>query len=186
MSGFRDHARASALAGLAALTVCAALAAPAAAREAHAGIGHFGSSLPKVDRVVVLKGERKLVLMNGDDVLRVYRVALGRYPKGAKRVAGDARTPEGIYTLDYRLTESAFYKAIHISYPNARDAALAVASGVDPGDRIMIHGLPNDWTARQLDHPNLDWTQGCIALTNREMDEIWATVKNGTPIEIHP
>ena len=136
--------------------------------------------------MVVLKGERKLVLMRGDRVLRVYRVALGRYPKGDKRVVGDAKTPEGSYTLDYRLPKSAFYKAIHISYPNRNDKADARARGVDPGGRIMIHGIANDWTAEQLNHPNLDWTQGCIAVTNREMDEIWASVRDGTRIDIYP
>ena len=143
-------------------------------------------SLPKADRVVVLKGERKLVLMRGDDVLKIYRVALGRYAKGAKTRQGDAKTPEGSYTLDYRLTNSAFHRAIHISYPNARDRAVARASGVSPGGKIMIHGLAKDWTADDLNHPNLDWTQGCIAVTNREIEEIWRLVSDGTPIDIYP
>ena len=140
----------------------------------------------KADRVVVLKGERKLVLMQGDRVMRVYSVALGRYAEGRKTMAGDARTPEGFYTLDYRIDDSDFYKAIHISYPNGFDEARARDLGVPAGDQIMIHGLANDWTADQLGHPRLDWTQGCIAVTNREMDEIWASVEDGTPIEIHP
>ena len=140
----------------------------------------------RADRVVVLKSERRLVLLQGDRVLRAYDVALGRYPTGPKTRAGDARTPEGEYTLDYKLDDSAFYKAIHISYPNARDLARAAAAGVDPGDRIMIHGLPDDVTAEYLGHPKIDWTQGCIAVTNREMDELWRLVETGTPIEIHP
>ena len=138
------------------------------------------------DRVVVLKGERRLVLMRGDQVLKVYRVALGRYAKGAKRRQGDAKTPEGVYTLDYRLNKSGFYKAIHISYPNRRDRARAQSMGVDPGGKIMIHGIANGWTPGEIGHPSLDWTQGCIAVTNHEMDEIWRLVKPGTPIEIHP
>jgi len=146
------------------------------------------ASLPAVkpDRLVVLKSERKLVLMHGDHVLKVYNVALGRYPVGPKRREGDARTPEGTYTIDYRLDNSAFYKAIHISYPNERDVALAHRRGEDPGGKIMIHGLAKGWTAKQLGHPWLDWTQGCIAVTNREMDEIWRLVDVGTPIEIDP
>ncbi len=160
---------------------------PAAARKAYARTRpHPDISPVRADRVVVLKGERKLVLMRGDRVLRVYRVALGRYAKGAKTREGDAKTPEGSYTLDYRLTSSAFHKAIHISYPNARDRARADANGVEPGGKIMIHGIANDWTARQLNHPNLDWTQGCIAVTNREIEEIMASVQDGTPIEIYP
>lgn len=141
---------------------------------------------PKADRVVVLKTERKLVLMRGDYVLRVYRVALGRYPTGHKKQQGDAKTPEGTYTLDYKLKKSAFYRAIRVSYPNQRDITYARARGVDPGGKIMIHGLPNKMSADRVGHPMIDWTQGCIAVTNREMDEIWRMVDPGTPIEIHP
>lgn len=142
----------------------------------------------KADRMVVLKGERRLVLMRGDKVLKVYRVALGRYPKGHKIRRGDAKTPEGSYTVDYRLDSgrSKFYRALHISYPNRRDVANARQRGVDPGGQIMIHGLPTRWSAKDVGHPRLDWTQGCIALTNREMDEIWTMVADGTQIEIHP
>ena len=129
-----------------------------------------------------------IALMSGDRVLKVYRVALGRYPQGHKKRQGDAKTPEGTYTVDYRLDtgESNFYRALHISYPNHQDRARAEQLGVDPGGQIMIHGLPLNWTARQLDHPRLDWTQGCIAVTNREIDEIWQMVSDGTEIEIHP
>jgi murein L,D-transpeptidase YafK len=142
----------------------------------------------KADRMVVLKGERRLVLMRGDRVLKVYTVALGRYPKGHKTREGDAKTPEGTYTVDYRLDSdrSRFYRALHISYPNKRDVANARRRGVDPGGQIMIHGLPTRWSAKDVGHPRIDWTQGCIALTNREMDEIWKMVADGTQIEIHP
>lgn len=165
------------------VTILGALSGPAQAREN----GQL-AALPvlKPDRLVVLKSERKLVLMRGDRVLKVYNVALGRYPEGAKKFEGDAKTPEGSYTIDYRLRQSAFYRAIHISYPNAQDRARARLRGESPGGRIMIHGLANGWTARQIGHPWLDWTQGCIAVTNREMDEIWKLVDLGTPIEIHP
>ena len=142
----------------------------------------------KADRLVVLKGERRLVLMRGDRVMKVFRVALGRYPKGHKVREGDARTPEGTYTVDYRLdtNKSKFYRALHISYPNRQDRAQARKLGVSPGGQIMIHGLPTKWSAKDVGHPRLDWTQGCIALTNREMDQIWKMVDDGTTIEIHP
>ncbi len=140
----------------------------------------------KADRVVVLKTERKMVLMQGDLVLRVYRIALGRYPLGHKQREGDARTPEGTYTLDFKLKDSEFYKAIHVSYPNEQDISYAQARGVDPGGKIMIHGLPNKVKATRVGHPMIDWTQGCIAVTNHEMDEIWRMIDPGTPIEIHP
>lgn len=143
-------------------------------------------SLPKADRVIVLKTERKLVAMQGDRILRVFRVALGRYAKGPKRRQGDAKTPEGRYTLDYKLEDSAFYRAIHISYPNEYDLRAAQMRGVDPGGKIMIHGLPNKMSADRVGHPVIDWTQGCIAVTNREMDILWQMIDPGTPIEIHP
>jgi murein L,D-transpeptidase YafK len=143
---------------------------------------------PKADRLVVLKGERRLVLMRGDRVMKVFRVALGRYPEGHKTRAGDSRTPEGTYTVDYRLDsdKSNFYRALHISYPSLEDRERARQLGVDPGGQIMIHGLPTKWSAKDVGHPRIDWTQGCIALTNREMDQIWQMVDDGTPIEIHP
>lgn len=140
----------------------------------------------KADRVVVVKHERRLYLMRGSRVLRTYRVALGRYPKGHKLSQGDARTPEGRYTLDYKLVDSAFHRAIHISYPNPNDVSRAQTLGVSPGGQIMIHGMPNEKTERDVGHPSLDWTQGCIAVTNREIEEIWASIEEGTPIEIMP
>lgn len=143
-------------------------------------------SLPKADRVVVLKSERKLYLMANNKVMRTYRIALGRYARGQKIREGDARTPEGSYTLDFKLRDSGFYRAIQISYPNERDIVRARNLGVDPGGQIMIHGLPNQMRADDVGHPTLDWTQGCIAVTNREIDEIWRLVDLGTPIEIYP
>ena len=136
--------------------------------------------------MVVLKSERTMALMRGDRVLKVYRIALGRYAKGAKRQEGDAKTPEGIYTLDYELKNSSFYRALHINYPNSRDIARARAEGVEPGGKIMIHGIANYWTANELGHPRLDWTQGCIAVDNNEMDEIIAMIQLPARIEIHP
>ncbi len=140
----------------------------------------------KADRVVVFKGERKLVLMRGERVLKVFRVALGRNATGHKIKVGDNRTPEGDYVLDSRLVDSNFYRALHISYPKWYDRSRAEFLGVDPGGAIMIHGQPNGVSKDYVGHPRTDWTDGCIAVTNREMDEIWAMVEDGTEIRIFP
>jgi len=172
-------------------TFCAAAVAGLMSTAAPAASGRVDSqfaALPrlKADRIVVIKSQRRLELLHGGDVVRAYRVALGRYPKGPKVREGDSRTPEGRYLIDHKLPKSNFYKAIAISYPNPRDLARADALGVDPGGRIMIHGLPNRMSAARVGHPTVDWTQGCIAVTNREMDEIWRLVEPGIPIEIRP
>ena len=144
------------------------------------------ASLEKADHVVVLKSQRRMVLMRGEKVLDVFTVALGRYAKGQKQREGDQRTPEGVYVLDFKKPQSNFYRAINISYPTAQQAAQARQHGLRPGGKVEIHGLPNGWTARQLNHPSFDWTDGCIAVTNAEMDRVWARVDAGTPIEIYP
>ncbi len=156
------------------------------AAPASAGTDIAALTLLKADRVVVFKGERRLELMRGDLVLRVYRVALGRNATGHKIKAGDERTPEGDYVLDSRLKDSNFYRALHISYPNWYDRSRAEFLGVPPGGAIMIHGQPNDVPKGYVGHPMIDWTNGCIAVTNREMDEIWAMVEDGTAINIYP
>ena len=140
----------------------------------------------KADRVVVNKAERKLYLMAGDIPLRTYTVSLGRTPVGHKQREGDGKTPEGTYTLISRNPDSQFYRSIRVSYPAPDDRARAQAGGYSPGGDIMIHGLPNGkgWIGK--DHAKYDWTEGCIAVTNEEMDEIWAMVADGTKIEIRP
>ena len=140
----------------------------------------------KADLVRVDKSERRLELLRKGTVLRSYSVALGNAPEGHKREEGDERTPEGRYVLDWRNPGSSFHKSIHISYPNAADRAAAKAAGRDPGGLIMIHGQPNGfgWWSWLLQL--VDWTDGCIAVTDAEMDEIWTMVDNGTPIEITP
>lgn len=141
-----------------------------------------------VDEVVVKKGERKLQLIKANAVYREYKVALGGNPRGHKVQEGDERTPEGEYILDWRNPNSSYHKSIHISYPNAMDQAVARSLGVKPGGMVMIHGRPNWLTsarvAREYDYR--DWTNGCIAVTNAEMDEIWSLVRDGTPIRILP
>ncbi len=138
------------------------------------------------DRVVVLKSERTLELLNQGKVVKTYHIALGADPVGPKRRQGDQKTPEGIYTLDSRNGHSHFYKAIHISYPNAHDRALARELGVSPGGDVFLHGLPNGYGWVGASHRLKDWTDGCIAVTNQEIDEIWSAVRDGTPIEIRP
>ena len=139
-----------------------------------------------VDRVVVYKRERKLVLLSQGKELRSYKVALGGEPVGPKTRQGDHRTPEGSYVLDSRNPNSQFYKAFHISYPNSKDIAAAKKSGVSSGGDIMLHGLPKEYAWVGKAHVLHDWTNGCIAVTNEEMDEIWKLVRVGTPIEIKP
>jgi murein L,D-transpeptidase YafK len=140
----------------------------------------------KADLVVVYKGERILQLKRAGRILKSFPIALGRDPRGPKRREGDGRTPEGVYTLDWRNPNSQFHRAIHISYPRPGEDEHALRWGVSPGGLIMLHGLPNGMPAERVGHPRRDWTDGCIALTNEEMDEIWARVEDGTTIIIYP
>jgi murein L,D-transpeptidase YafK len=141
---------------------------------------------PHVDRVLVVKSERKLVLLSHSHVIKTYKVALGGSPVGAKTRQGDHKTPEGVYVLDRRNEHSQFYRSIHISYPSTEDRARARKLGVSPGGDVMLHGLPNGYGWIGGAHRSRDWTDGCIAVTNDEMDEIWRIVPDGTPIEIRP
>lgn len=140
----------------------------------------------EVDKVLVLKGKRRLHLLRRGMVLRTYQISLGRKPSGRKIRQGDGKTPEGWYTLDTRNSRSKFYRSMHVSYPNEADSARARAMGVSPGGAIMIHGEPNHLRGIGFDGTGFDWTEGCIAVSNREMDEIWESVPDGTPIEIRP
>jgi murein L,D-transpeptidase YafK len=136
---------------------------------------------PPVTQVVVQKGERRMYLLNGSEVLKAYDVGLGFAPVGHKEKRGDGKTPEGDYTIDRRNPNSEFYLSIGIDYPRRHDTAAASEAGVNPGGDIFIHGRP--WKYRD---GGRDWTAGCIAVTNREMREIYAMVKDGTPIRITP
>ncbi|EGV17909.1 L,D-transpeptidase family protein [Thiocapsa marina] len=141
------------------------------------------------DKVVVKKSQRKLELHNNGRVIREYRIALGGAPDGHKFREGDERTPIGDYFLNWRNPNSNFYKSIHISYPNERDKLVSRSLGYSsPGGMIMIHGLPNYVRSEALrqQYANRDWTQGCIAVQNHEIDEIWSMVRDGTPIKILP
>jgi len=139
-----------------------------------------------VDLVRVIKSERKLMLFSEGRVIHEFKVALGGKPKGHKQQEGDKRTPEGRYMLDYKKADSAFYKAIHISYPNPDDVASAKKRGVSPGGQIMIHGQQNGLGWFGFLSQRRDWTDGCIALKNGEMDVVWNLVKEGTQVEILP
>ena len=140
----------------------------------------------KADRVMVFKHVHTLQLMNQGKVLKSYKVALGGDPVGPKMQQGDHRTPEGIYTLDRRNPHSRFYKSIHISYPSTTDKERAQKVHVPPGGDVFVHGLPNGYGWVSSQHRLKDWTDGCIAVTDEEMDEIWKVVPDGIPIEIKP
>ena len=144
------------------------------------------SSSTKADKVIVEKSQAKLLLMYQGKVINEYHVAFGAEPKGHKKQEGDERTPEGEYVLDYKKSNSSFYKAIHISYPNEQDKLNAKKLGVDPGGMIMIHGQKNGFALFSFITQKFNWTNGCIAVTNSEMDEIWEAVGENTPIEIRP
>ncbi|TBX20342.1 L,D-transpeptidase family protein [Nioella sediminis] len=135
---------------------------------------------PEVTRIIVNKSARQLILMHHGEVLREYEMELGFAPVGDKQVEGDGRTPEGSYIIDRRNPNSEFYLSIGISYPNEEDIAEAEALGESPGGDIFIHGTPNPF--RRGD----DWTAGCIAISNREMREVYSMVRLGTPIDIYP
>jgi len=136
---------------------------------------------PEVTGIVVLKGERRMYLLHEDQVLKAYSIDLGFAPEGDKQFEGDGKTPEGDYIIDRRNPDSAFYLSLGISYPDEEDIAEARALGKDPGGDIFIHGGP-----RPTDPRRPDWTWGCISVSDREIREIYAMVKDGTPISIRP
>lgn len=165
------------LAGIVSLLLPFAPLPAAAGTRAPTGIVH-------ADKVLVVKSERRLYLLNDGNIIRSYRIALGPNPLGHKIFQGDGRTPEGMYVLDWRNENSRFYRAIHISYPSYEDTERATAFGTSPGGQVMIHGQPVDGFGGS--NPYFDWTEGCIALSNSEIDEVWSAVDDGTLIEILP
>lgn len=146
----------------------------------------LADDLPKAEAVLVEKAAARLSLLRNGASYRTYPIALGASPQGHKQRQGDERTPEGHYVLDSRLTYSRYYKAIHVSYPNAEDQRRAAAQGDDPGGQIMIHGQPNGFGWLGWLIQKFDWTNGCIAVDTVAMEEIWRAVDDGTPIEIRP
>jgi murein L,D-transpeptidase YafK len=143
-------------------------------------------NLPVVDRVVVRKSARQLVLMHGGNVVRSYHVALGLNPVGQKERSGDFRTPEGSYRVERRNPRSDFFLSMKVSYPNPTDLKRARARHWDTGGSIMIHGLPNVLKHEQDYYESHDWTDGCIAVSNADMTEIWMLTPDDTPIDILP
>ena len=147
------------------------------------------SPLPRdavADRILVEKAARRLTLLRNGVVLKQYPVVLGRAPDGPKQYEGDQRTPEGLYSIDFHKPDSDYHLALHISYPAQHDVDRAAAEGFSAGSDIMIHGLPNGrgWVGRF--HRKKDWTAGCIAVTDFEIEEIYRAVPDGTSIEIRP
>jgi tetratricopeptide (TPR) repeat protein len=139
-----------------------------------------------VDKVLIEKKERRLTLISNGRVLNTYKIALGGNPNGPKERQGDNKTPEGTYTIDSRNKDSRYHMSLRISYPNERDKQRAKELGVSPGGDIMIHGIKNGFSKVGNLHTGFDWTEGCIAVTDQEIEEIEAMVPNGTIVEIKP
>ncbi|WP_208348055.1 L,D-transpeptidase family protein [Pseudaestuariivita rosea] len=170
----------------------AALIALMAIAFAAGSILHSASGPPpemapddqQADAIFVDKSDRTLQLLRDGQVIRTYRISLGAAPLGHKQQEGDERTPVGIYIIDWRNAASVAHLSLHISYPNADDRAAAATRGVSPGGNIMIHGILNGWGFVGPLQRFVDWTNGCIAVTDKEMREIWSLVPDGTPITI--
>ena len=164
--------------------VCRTVALAAVGLLARPVIAASQISGERADRIVVLKSARTLIVLRGRNVLRIFPIALGLHPKGPKRQEGDGRTPEGHYQIDGFNARSRFYRALHISYPNAEDLRRANAAGVEPGGNIEIHGLPERYGNYNPVAFGKDWTNGCIAVSNPAISYIWTSVDIGTPIHI--
>lgn len=185
-----ETARRGLVTGLAALTLALVLALILGTAPAMAEPPALAPEASQADRVLVRKADRRLILYRGEEELVGYDIALGREPLGHKQREGDGRTPEGSYLIDWRNPQSSFHLSLHISYPDAEDKARAARRGESPGGMIMIHGLPNGMAngMEWLGAASLlrDWTEGCIAVTNEAIRDIWRRVPDGTPIEILP
>jgi murein L,D-transpeptidase YafK len=162
------------------LQLCCTLALVLLAAQARA------ADKPLADRILIVKSSRTMTLFSGEKVLRTYKVALGTVPRGPKRIEGDHKTPEGIYTIDAKNPQSRFHLSLHISYPSAVDREQARKLGARPGGAIMIHGLEKHFAYLGALHRQTDWTDGCVAVTNAEIEEIWTMVPVGTRVEIRP
>ena len=159
---------------------------PVVSHPVEAAPAQPAPSLNAIDKVLVNKSRRQLQLISRGEAVKSYRISLGKQPLGAKEREGDQKTPEGFYWLDWRKVSDRFNLAMHVSYPNISDAARARREGVAPGSMIMIHGTPINEDYPEWYFSTLDWTEGCIAMTNADMREVWSLVKDGTMIEIRP
>ena len=160
--------------------------APASNAAGEGGTAGLSATIPVADQIIVRKGERRLYLMRHGTVLRSYRVALGLVPQGPKERAGDFRTPEGHYQLTRRNSRSDYFLSIQVSYPNDQDLRRAHHQHVDPGGAIMLHGLPNNLRHPPEYYAKSDWTDGCIAMSDSDMVELWMMTQDNTPIDIQP
>jgi len=149
------------------------------------GLLHAGQ-FPVADEVIIDKSDRELHLLSNGEIFRTFKIALGIRPQGDKKKEGDFKTPEGKYLLDVRNPNSDYFLSIHVSYPSAADRREARQNGLDPGGSIMIHGQPNLPTRSETYYRTQDWTNGCIAVSNSDMIDIWLMTGNNTPIEIRP
>ena len=170
---------------LAAIPV-AAMAYTRAMRTAHGTPPAMAAPDAQADRIVVDKPARVMALMRGDQVIARYAISLGAAPEGHKTREGDEKTPEGRYVIDWRNPTSSAYLSLHISYPNPADSTAAAARGESPGGAIMIHGMLNGWGWLGSLHRRWDWTNGCIAVTDAEIEEIYAMLQSRTPVVINP
>ena len=168
------------------LAVILALPVLVLAAIASADMPDLTPSFDIADKVIVRKSTRKLYLLKKGRIINSYDIRLGLNPDGDKVQEGDFRTPEGLYLLDQKITDSEFFMAIHISYPDTGDIRDASELGVDPGGNIMIHGLPNELKQPMHYYRDRDWTNGCIAVSNSALVEIWLQTRINTPIEIYP
>ncbi len=170
-----------------ALAMILALAlSPALSAQEAPGDASTAPSTPTADSILVVKSEHRLYLMRDGQPLRSYAVALGLSPVGPKRQEFDFRTPEGHYVIDARQPNSRYFRALHVSYPNADDRKQAAERHVSAGQDIMIHGLPNVMQKPLSYYQTQDWTNGCIALSNENLLEVWTLVRGKIPVEIRP
>jgi len=146
----------------------------------------FALRTEPADKVLIKKKERRLTLLSNNEVIKTYKIALGGNPIGPKERQGDNKTPEGTYIIDSRNRDSGYHLSMHISYPNDKDKMRAKELGVSPGGDIMIHGIKNGLSWVGASHAEVDWTKGCIAVADEEMEEIYKLVPNGTIVEIRP
>ncbi len=139
-----------------------------------------------VDHILIEKSAHTMKLMHNGEILKTYKVSLSRVPVGPKERAGDHKVPEGQYIVDSKNRQSKFHLALHVSYPNSADRERAKKLGADPGGNIEIHGLDSAYAWVGSLHRTMDWTDGCIAVTNPEIEEIFPLIPVGTPVEIRP
>ncbi len=140
----------------------------------------------KIDKIIIEKGKRELQVYSNNKLIKTYKISLGRNPVGKKELQGDQKTPEGKYVINDKNPNSGYHKNLGVSYPNEQDIEYAKKKGKEPGGQIKIHGIKNGfgWIGRL--HRLIDWTAGCIAVTNEEIDELYAIIQIGTPVEIKP